>query len=747
MKRALLKRGLILAAAMAVSFVNNGYSQDLTSAIKLTKSEQYDKAETMFQQLIQKEPGNSKNYFYSGENTLLGYFSDTISNSFTMVTKTARDIYQKGVNTNPSDPLNYIGLAKVAFYEGDDKTATEMRSKARSFLLPYKNIKKIVPPAKDYAFTLAKIAESYIKEGSVDTSLALPNIRQAIKIDSKNPEIYLIAGDIYILAPDGSNAIKNYSMAEYLDPKSPTAQMKIGYVYTRGKNLQAAIPYFEQAITLDPNYAPAYRELGQLYWQANRLEQSKANYKKYLDLNVGNIPAQTRYVTSLFYAGDYDEVIKNTEEILAVDNSRYVLNRLAGYSYYERKNPDYAKALEHMDGLFKKAPGDRILPKDHYYSARILMKKNQNHVKMVDELGTLDQQLQKDKARYSSASAADKTKLKPALDQLTTKVDNLKADIANSDKEINRGFENYNKLIELKPQDRAARSEMAANYYSFRRFDDAAKIWARMMDPNNEKASDFMQIGRAYYNGEKYKTADSVFSIVIKKWPDEIQAYLWDARTYSKMDPDYKMGLAKPKFEKLLSVAKADSIKNEDPMVEALQYLGYYNMSKNNFSSSKDYYNRLINLDPRNNDSKIKGYNGIGLVEFNQAAAEKTNEGKLPFLSRSADAYNKILAIDPNNTIAKNQINAIRDYEALVKKGINPNEIKGVIKDAATGAPIAYASVRVKDTAAENLTNTKGEFKFEIPQGSEVLLISAKGYKTQEVTITKSRVYNVSLSK
>jgi uncharacterized membrane protein len=58
---------------------------------------------------------------------------------------------------------------------------------------------------------------------------------------------------------------------------------------------------------------------------------------------------------------------------------------------------------------------------------------------------------------------------------------------------------------------------------------------------------------------------------------------------------------------------------------------------------------------------------------------------------------------------------------------------------------VAYASIRVKDTAAENLTNSKGEFKFEIPQGSEVLLISAQGYKTQEITLTKSRVYNITL--
>jgi tetratricopeptide (TPR) repeat protein len=194
MKR-LISRPAIFLAILLTGFSVNIKAQDLTSAILLTKSEQYDKAQAMYQQLIQKEPANSKNFYFLGENYLLDYFADTISNSLTVAAKAAKEVYQKGVDANASDPLNYVGLAKVAYFTGDAKTATEMRTKARSLLLPYKNIKKIVPPAKEYAFALAKIAESYIKAGKVDTSLALPLIREAIKIDNANTEVYLIAGD------------------------------------------------------------------------------------------------------------------------------------------------------------------------------------------------------------------------------------------------------------------------------------------------------------------------------------------------------------------------------------------------------------------------------------------------------------------------------------------------------------------------------------------------------------------------
>ena len=47
--------------------------------------------------------GSSRNYYYYGENYLLEYFSDTISNSPVVATKEARDIYNKGVSANPND--------------------------------------------------------------------------------------------------------------------------------------------------------------------------------------------------------------------------------------------------------------------------------------------------------------------------------------------------------------------------------------------------------------------------------------------------------------------------------------------------------------------------------------------------------------------------------------------------------------------------------------------------------------------
>jgi tetratricopeptide (TPR) repeat protein len=735
----------ILLAGLLTFFSNEIRAQDLNSAIQLTRSEQYDKAEIMFQQLIQKEAGNSKNYFYLGENYLADYFADTISNSLTVSANLAKEVYQKGVSANANDPLNYIGLAKIAYFLGDDKTADEMRAKAKSFLLPYKNIKKIVPPAKDYAFTLAKIAESYIKDIYVDSTRALPLLREAIKIDNKNRDVYLIAGDIYIILNDGSKAISYYNQAQFADPQSPTANMKIGNIYVKGRALQAAIPYFEQAIELNANYAPAYRELGQLYLLAQRFEQATQYFEKYLSLTAGNIPAKTRYVNALFYAKDYDGVIKNVEEIFAVDKSRTYMNRIAGYSSFDKTPPDNDKALYYMEELFKTVSPERIIPKDYHYLARILVKKNINAPKIADEAIALKAQIEKEKARLAATKAApEKAKIQANLDDLTKRADNLEKEARSAGAEVDRAFAAYGKLVELKPGDRALLSEIAAAYNSFRRYYDVAKTLQKMLGPLPENRDDYMQVGRAYYNAERYQGADSIFNVILKSTPDYVPSYLWIARTFSKMDPDTKLGLAKPKFEKVIDVAKSDSLKYESEMMEAFGYLGYYYMVNENYNRSKDYYNRMINLNNNSKENKIKGYNGIGSIELRSISGEKTNEGRLPYLTRASDAYSKILTIDPANASAKSQLAYIRDFEAQIKKGINPNEIRGIIKNGA-GQPLAYASIRVKDTAAENLSNSKGEFKFEIPQGSEILIISAKGYVSQEIPITKSRIYNVTL--
>lgn len=732
MIKKIFKTALLFAVIFCLGFGTNVKAQTLAEAITFTKNEQYDKAEALFQQLLKKEPGNSKVYFHYGENTLLNYFADTISNSLSVAAKDAKDLFEKGVAANAAEPLNYVGLAKVAFYLGDDAKAEEMRLKAKSLLPAYKKISKIANP-KDYSFTLGKIAESYIRFEQVDTSKALPFIRQALQIDPRNSEVYIIAGDIYILVNDGSKAIKNYNLAQDWDLQSPTANMKIGSIYVKGRNLMAAIPFYEQAIALNKDYAPAYRELGQLYSMAGKYNESKTYFEKYLELTQGNIPAKIRYVNALFYAKEYSEVIKNVEEIFAVDNSRTYMNRIAGYSSYEEGN--YDRALAYMDKLFETLPADRIIKKDYIYYARILVKRNQNYSKLIIETDNDASDLDKLQSRYASLKGPAKEKLKTDIDALKAKVDASRALIEREKLELNKAFETYEKAIKFDGEDLNLIYEKGLYQYSTRRYSAAADTWARLLDKGRDSENDFLQVGRAYYQAKNFDKADEIFNSMVKKYPSNLQGYLWIANTASAKDPDAEQGLAKPKFKKVLEVAAADSVKYAQEMFDALRYLGYEALQNNDYEVAKAYYNRMINLAPDNKDFKVKAYGSLSTMYLQMGDYNKAIEDN-----------NKILAIDPNNDGAKSTIQYIIALQKNALPKVNPNQITGVISDE-SGQPIPSASVRVKDTAAEAWTNAKGEFKFVMPEESEVLVISAKGYTTIEIPITKKRIYNATLEK
>ncbi|MEI7421681.1 MAG: tetratricopeptide repeat protein [Prolixibacteraceae bacterium] len=731
MINSLFKKTSVIIILLILGSISGLKAQTLEEAITATNNEQYDKADQILQGLAKSAP-SSKVYYRLGENILLNFFSDSISNSLKVIAIEAKQAFDKGIALSPNDPLNYVGLAKVASYLGDQKTATDMRAKAKSFLLPYKKVTKI-PNPQEYAYTLAKLAESYIVFNSVDTVLAMPALREALSIDQKNGEIYIIAGDIYLLVNNGSLAIKMYNKAQEIDVKSPMANMKIGSIYFKGKNYGAAIPYYEQAIALDKNYAPAYRELGQLYAGAARLAESKANYEIYLKLTNQNIPAKIRYVISLFYSKDYAAVIKNVEDIFAVDKSRIVLNRLAGYSSYEMGN--YPQAQTYMDRLFANLPADKLIKKDYIYYARILMKKNQNYPKLLIELDKANADLAKAKDKNESLKGPAKEKEKINEAPLAAKVAEVQNNISAIEKELAKGYESYEKAITFGDEDVNLIQEKANNHYMHKQYSHAAENWKRLIAKGKDSEENFLQIGKAYYQGKEFDKADEVFGQMIAKYPDQISAYQWSAINASAKDPDSKLGLGKQKFAALLAKATSDSVKYVKEIFDALRFLGYNALQADKFDEAKAYYNRMANLDPKNKDMMIQAYSSM--------ASMYLQKGEYP---RATESYNKILELDPANEAAKSSIKYIVALQSSAKPKANPNEISGVIKDS-SGIPIAGASVRVKDTAAEAWTNAKGEYRFTMPEASTTLVISAKDYKATEITVTAKRVYNATLSK
>ncbi|MFN8258626.1 MAG: tetratricopeptide repeat protein [Bacteroidales bacterium] len=526
----------------------------LDEAKKLTVREQYAQAEDMFKKLIEAEPTKGDNYYYYGENELRAFFSDTITRSLNETVNNCKKIFTQGLEKDPQNMINYIGIARISYIGGFKLAVDEAVNKVIATLPPMDTKIKKIPDPKRYAQMLTEIAKVYIVLGNTDTTKALPLLRRAAQADQKNAEIFITTGDAYFGIKDVNNAIANYNIAQSLDPNSPLAKLRIGYLYVRAKNLPAAIQSLEDALKIDPNFAPAYKELGFVYSLAGKSDKSKVNYSKYLELSGNNIPAKISYVISLFKSGDYNECINQINEIFAVDSTINSMNRVIAYSYYEVKK--YDRAHYYMEKFLKNINYDpnKTITKDYMYYGRILGERGFN-------------------------DRADQN-LRIAIGQDAT-LNYLFTDISNY----------YDKSKEYKKASQALEDKITAK---------AARL------------ADYYNLGKIYYKDSAYQKCVETFDVLLNNADPKAKAYELPAlsyQSYAKENLDTAMitGEAIPVLEKLIEKSRVDTVKNSRYLIDSYSYMGsFYLFSKplKDLMKSKRYFLMVLAIDPANKQAQ-----------------------------------------------------------------------------------------------------------------------------------------------
>lgn len=584
-----------LFVLLSCLFSLSSFGQDLAAALKLANSEQYEEAEKVFQDLLTKDPANGDVYYYYGETYLKDYLADTFSNSLEEYARKAQQLFQTGIEKAPANVLNQVGMGAVTLMLTSDTTKAIPYFAKADLTIPTK--KKMFTPQAAVVCTKLAAAQLYGKVNRFKKAIAYLN--QAKVINPADPNIYLTLGDVYIKQNDASNALFNYNQALNKDPKSPLPKIKIGNIYMRVPNLTAARPYFEEAREIDSSFAPVFRSLGELYTMAGRYDLAKVNYKKFLEMSGNNTPAKVRYGNSLFRAKDYAGALEVIKEVLQVDKSRNYLNRLAAYSAYDKKPSDTESGLKYMEEFFKNAPADGIIARDYAYYGRLLYKAAKNDSLMQ-----------------------------------------------------NKAFEQLKKAYALDPSDGALLSEMASDYYYSRRYQNAIETFELKAAKGLAGKGDPMLIGKSYYQLKNWSKSDSVFSSIISNNPDEVQAYVYLARTYSNLDLTSELGLAAPKFLALIEKASSDSVKYKQELYEAFSYMGYFNLQKKEYEPAKIWYNRLFNLDGKNKDWQIRALSSLALISYKEKNYVEARE-----------FYQKLIVLDPNNADFKQ---AIKDLDKVI---------------------------------------------------------------------------------
>ena len=535
--------------------------QELNSALRLVDNEQYENAGQAFQELLKKEPANGNIYYYYGESIIKDYLSDTLSNSLKELATKAEGIFRKGIEQDPTNELNDIGLGSVILLRSSDTIAADKFFIKAEATLPVK-VKSLTP--KD-ALLLMKLGTVQLLGKVSRYGKALGYLLRAKEIDPTNPSIFLALGDVYAQKNDMQNALASFNKALYLDPTSPLAKIKIGNIYLRAANLNAARPYLDEAQKIDSTFAPVYRELGELYTMAGQFTLAKSNFRKFLNFSDNNIPAKIQYAKALFRTKDFTNALTTLEEILVVDKSRNYLNRLAAYCCYDKKPPELEKGLAFMEVFFKNTNPEAIIPRDYLYYGRIQYKLAKN-------------------------------------DSLT----------------LAKAFDSLTKAYALDSNNVTLASELASDYYYAHWYKNAIK-WLNIKNRKGKSdKDDMMLIGKSYYQLSEFHKADSIFTKVIANQSDNMPAYVYSARTASSLDPTSELGLAQPKFESLIQKVGTETTKYAKELQESYTYLGYYNLQKNDYVAAKSWYKKLFELDPANKQWQIQSLKSQALIAYKE---------------------------------------------------------------------------------------------------------------------------------
>lgn len=528
-----MKNYMLIAATMMMGTLS--FSQTLTDALKKTDNELYESATRDFKALIAKEPAKPENYFFLGENYLKRDMLDSAS-----------FFWKKAAEVTPATPFTMMAAGKVLWYS-KDTAAANVKFKEACTATKHKN-----------GEILRQIAATYTYAPIKDLNRAVKMAEDAIKLEPKNTEGYLIYGDaLFEKTPtDATKPIAEYKKALDIDPKLCKALLRKALIYKRSRNQEAAMSIFEEIIALDNTYAPVYREKAEIQMLQNKQKDAVETWKKYLQLNNSD-EARYRYAVALFSGKNYCEATKELEYQHSKGMRNMYTLRMLSYSLYEC-NPtndvtQNEKGLKLSDEFFTLAQKGDIYVQDYTNRANHLIAMGKDSLAVIE--------------LYKAIETDERAK-NDCLSQI-------------------------------------AKLEMKAKHY-----DAAIKAFTMKMngDMNKLDAGEHYELARAYYFGPKnYALADSSFKRILS--PNYAAGYLWHARCVYKLETPATKWSAQVPYQQFLETLKPEEKTNasyKSMQIEAAKYLGdyYVNSPAKDYSKAKIYWKIVQELDPADAQAK-----------------------------------------------------------------------------------------------------------------------------------------------
>ena len=242
---------------------------------------------------------NDKEYTRSLNHYILGVYCENLGDLDGAVGE-----YQKALKTDPASPLLHLNLATV-YIQKDNPAAAIEELKQSAGLAP-----EAVEPHALLALVYAVQQKKDL--ATQEYTLALKN---AVKLDPKNIEIYKSLGLIYLQQKKIKEAEGIFKLIAGMAPKDAQTHFFLGSIYFEAKDYSAVEKELKIALKLKPDFHEALNFLGYFYLEQDKnIDAAGAMIKKALVFD----PENGAYIDSLgwfyFKKGRFKEALAELEK-------------------------------------------------------------------------------------------------------------------------------------------------------------------------------------------------------------------------------------------------------------------------------------------------------------------------------------------------------------------------------------------------------------------------------------------------
>lgn len=528
----------LLVALVVLFCTSSVFAQGYKDGVEYYKVNQFEKAKILLNRnLNNADTDKAQAYYYLGQ-VALAEGNKTA----------AKEYFDKGIQANPADGYNYVGLGALALKNGDVKGAEKLFKEGKS-------------KVKKDAVLLTEIARAYAAVDPVAYAKEINNaVKDAKKADKRNPAPFIFEGDMLAAEKKWGDAAGYYEMAESFDPNCTEAYVKYANTYFNVEP-KVAIQKLETLVSINPNSALAQRELAEKLYENDQWTMAAKVYGDYIKNPNSFKEDQERYAVLLYFGEKYDEAYDLATKLLSENPNAFLMRRIAFLSKAAKK--EYKEAFELAKSFFGNTdPKNRYSSNDYTTYAEVLKalgQKNEQFVALVKAY-----------------------EINPEKTDILKDISSAYAD----DENYEKAAEFYQKYVDV--------ADASTN--------DLYVLAGKYQTVVATAANDTIK-NEAFGKGIKY------IDIVLARVPDDYRILQRKARLQMVFDgtTSFKGGRAVESYKQLIELLDKDpeNLTNRaDAYKEAYNYLGGYELQNGNREAAKAYYTKFLELDPTNVDLK-----------------------------------------------------------------------------------------------------------------------------------------------